>query len=229
MNENTATMTETALSASRINRVIMGFGIAAPIAYLLLLGLRPFPGDVLLKSSMCLLLGVLAWRERERLLALALLCSAAGDAFLAIDGQRWFVPGLASFLITHLVYMVIFVRFTKAQRAALVGWRKFALVAIPLFAVSFAAILSPRLGGLTVPVVIYMVAIVTMAVLSLRVEAWIVPVGAVLFMASDSLIALGKFLWSAPWLGPATWITYAAAQLLIVYGLLAIRREDDER
>jgi uncharacterized membrane protein YhhN len=53
------------------------------------------------------------------------------------------------------------------------------------------------------------------------VPVTIVPIGAVLFLASDSLIALDKFLWQAQWLGLAIWITYAAAQLLIAYGLLS--------
>ncbi|HMN45577.1 MAG TPA: lysoplasmalogenase family protein [Povalibacter sp.] len=55
----------------------------------------------------------------------------------------------------------------------------------------------------------------------LGIDAALLPLGALLFMASDSLIALSKFLWSAPWVGPTIWITYAAAQLLIVCGLLA--------
>jgi uncharacterized membrane protein YhhN len=42
-----------------------------------------------------------------------------------------------------------------------------------------------------------------------------------MFLASDSLIALNKFMWQAPWMGLAIWITYAAAQLLIAYGLLS--------
>ncbi len=83
--------------------------------------------------------------------------------------------------------------------------------------------LWPRLGALAPPVVLYMVAIIAMALLALRVRAWMVPLGAVAFVASDSLLALGKFLWSAPWVGPAVWATYALAQLLITFGLLGRR------
>jgi uncharacterized membrane protein YhhN len=221
---NAAAVEVIAPYTNRVNRYIAWLAIAAPLAYLLLLGARPWPGDVVLKTSMCVLLAVLAWRARARLLTLALLFSAAGDVFLAIDGERLFVPGLASFLLTHLIYAAIFVQSSRTSRTSLTGWRKVALVAVPVFAASFASVLFPKLGGLVAPVVIYMIVIVTMAVLSLRLNSWMVPVGAMFFVASDSLLALGKFLWNAPWISPAIWITYALAQLLIVFGLLQLRK-----
>ena len=38
----------------------------------------------------------------------ALVCSLLGDLFL-LDGDRWFVAGLGSFLVAHLAYVVGFV------------------------------------------------------------------------------------------------------------------------
>jgi uncharacterized membrane protein YhhN len=64
-----------------------------------------------------------------------------------------------------------------------------------------------------------------MAMLSLRSRTIEVPLGAVLFMVSDSLIALEKFLWQAAWVGPLVWITYALAQLLITRGMLTSSRQ----
>jgi uncharacterized membrane protein YhhN len=173
---------------------------------------------------MCVLLAALAWRERERLLATALLFSAAGDVFLGVDGARLFIPGLASFLITHVLYCVLFVRIARRLPAPLTAPRKALVVLLPLFALSFAGLLWPNLGLLAIPVTIYMIVIVTMSVLSLRIAHWSVPLGAVLFITSDSLLALGKFLMDAAWISPAIWITYALAQLLIVYGLMQQRR-----
>jgi uncharacterized membrane protein YhhN len=229
MSNDVAALDAITLQTNRVNRFITWLAVAAPLAYLLLLGARPWPGDVVLKTSMCVLLAVLAWRERAWLLTLALLFSAAGDAFLGFDGERLFVPGLASFLLTHLLYAAIFVQASRTSRAPLAGWRKVALVVIPVFALSFSVVLFPQLGGLVAPVVLYMVAIVTMAVLSLRLRPWTIPVGAMLFVASDSLLALDRFLWSAAWISPAIWITYALAQLLIVFGLLELRKSPDEK
>jgi uncharacterized membrane protein YhhN len=193
---------------------------AVAVAYLVLP--RPYAGDVVLKTSMCVLLAITAFRGKLQLFALALLFSAAGDAFLAYDGERLFVPGLASFLVTHVLYAVVFVLATQGARAPMSTGRKVTFAVIPAFAIAYSVVLWPNLGALAIPVLLYIAAIVVMAMLSLRVRAIEVPLGAVLFMVSDSLIALGKFLWQAPWVGPLVWITYALAQLLIARGMLRL-------
>ena len=103
--------------------------------------------------------------------------------------------------------------------------RKVMFAVIPTFAVAYSAVLWPNLGALAIPVVLYIAAIVAMAMLSLRVRAIEVPLGAVLFMVSDSLISLEKFLWQAAWVGPLVWITYALAQLMITRGMLTSTRK----
>jgi len=201
---------------------LLWIGAAVAVAYLLLP--RPYPGDVALKTSMCVLLAIAAFRCNLKLFALALLFSAAGDAFLAYDGQRLFVPGLASFLATHVLYAIVFVLATKGAVAPMSAGRKVMLAVIPTFAIAYSVVLWPNLGALAIPVVLYIAAIVVMAMLSLRVRAIEVPLGAVLFMVSDSLISLEKFLWQAVWVGPLVWITYAVAQLLITRGMLTSTR-----
>ena len=203
---------------STLDRWIFGLAAAVALAYLVLP--RPYPGYVTLKTSMCVLLAVLAIRGGLKLFALALLFSAAGDAFLAYDGQRLFVPGLASFLTTHVLYAIVFVLSAKGDATPMSAGRRIMLLAIPAFALAYSIVLWPHLGALAVPVVAYTGAIVVMAILALRVRAIEVPIGAVLFMVSDSLISLEKFLWTAAWVGPLVWITYALAQLLITRGML---------
>jgi uncharacterized membrane protein YhhN len=199
---------------------ILGIAAAVALAYLLLP--RPYPGDVVLKTSMCVLLAIAAFRANLKLFALALLFSAAGDAFLAYDGKRLFVPGLASFLATHVLYAVVFVLATKGAATPMTAGRKVMLAIIPTFAIAYSVVLWPNLGALAIPVVLYIAAIVVMAMLSLRVRAIEVPLGAALFMVSDSLISLEKFLWQAAWVGPLVWITYALAQLLITRGMIQV-------
>ena len=198
--------------------------VAAAVALAYLVLRRPYPGDVALKTSMCVLLAIAAFRGKLQLFALALLFSAAGDAFLAYDGKRLFVPGLASFLVTHVLYAVVFVLATKSAGTPMSVGRKVMLAVVPTFAAAYSAVLWPNLGALAIPVMVYIAAIVVMTMLSLRVRAVEVPLGAVLFMVSDSLISLEKFLWQAAWVGPLVWITYALAQLMITRGML---REPD--
>jgi uncharacterized membrane protein YhhN len=205
---------------------ILWIAAAVALAYLVLP--RPYAGDVVLKTSMCVLLAIAAFRGKLKLFALALLFSAAGDAFLAYDGKRLFVPGLASFLVTHVLYAVVFVLATKGAARHMSAPRKVMLAVIPIFAVAYGAVLWPHLGALAIPVILYIAAIVVMTMLSLRVRAVEVPLGAVLFMVSDSLISLEKFLWQAAWVGPLVWITYALAQLLITRGMLTSTRSDQK-
>lgn len=205
---------------------ILWFAAAVALAYLLLP--RPYAGDVALKTSMCVLLAIEAFRGRLNVFALALLFSAAGDALLAYDGERLFVPGLASFLATHVLYAVVFVLAAKGAATPVSPGRKVMFAVIPTFAAAYSAVLWPNLGGLAIPVMLYIAAIVVMTVLSLRVRAIEVPLGAVLFMVSDSLISLEKFLWQAAWVGPLVWITYALAQLMITRGMLTSTRKGIE-
>ena len=214
-----------------MNRALAILAAVASALYLFFSHALPYPSGVVLKTSMCVLLAALAWRSKQALLAVALLFSASGDALLAIDGGKLFVPGLASFLITHLLYAAIFVRVSKQARMAMNPWRTIGMILPIMFAVAYAAVLWPQLGALAIPVLLYIAAIVVMAALSFRVQEIIVPIGALLFLASDSLIAYGKFLESTAWLSPAIWITYALAQQLIAHGLLSnsasVRPESD--
>ena len=212
------------LPSNTSSGTLWAIAAAAALIYCVLLGARPYPGDVGVKMSMCVVLAFAAWRARLRLYSLALVFSAAGDALLASGGDRWFIPGLLAFLTTHLLYIAIFLRDSRLPRTALRGGRQAAAVCVLLFAIVYSTFLFPRLGPLAVPVVGYIAAIVVMAVLAMRVVPLSVPVGAVLFMTSDSLLALDKFVWSAAWIGPLIWITYAGAQLAIARGMLRVKR-----
>jgi uncharacterized membrane protein YhhN len=136
---------------------ILWVAAAVALAYLVLQ--RPYAGDVALKTSMCVLLAIAAFRGDLKLFALALLFSAAGDAFLAYDGERFFVPGLASFLATHVLYAVVFVLATKGAAAPMSAGRKAMLAVIPAFAAAYSVVLWPKLGALAIPVMLYIMAI----------------------------------------------------------------------
>ena len=91
--------------------------------------------------------------------------------------------------------------------------------------------LLAHLGPLRLPVVLYAMVLVLMVLAALYRYGRTVPTsfvlvaaGAGLFMVSDSLLAINKFL--TPLVGAGFWImlTYCAAQLSIVAGLLAHQR-----
>ena len=152
--------------------------------------------------------------EKPLLLA-ALVFSVAGDAWLMFSG--FFIHGLVSFLIAHLFYIALFKQG--------VAWfpSKPVLGASLAYGAAMYAYLLPHLGaGLQIPVAVYVFFIALMgaqaigrAIALQTPSARWVAAGSLLFMASDSLLAINKFVSPIP-LSPL-WIlgTYFAAQLLI--------------
>jgi uncharacterized membrane protein YhhN len=81
-------------------------------------------------------------------------------------------------------------------------------------------VMIPNLGNMLVPVVTYLLVIVAMGVLAALsgVNHWLVVAGACLFIASDSLIAVNRFIAPVPNSSLLIMVTYYPAQLLITTG-----------
>ena len=155
------------------------------------------------------------------LLALALALSALGDFFLALKDQaRFFVPGLASFLAAHVAYILAFALHASGISIAGIAVLMVALVAAGLL----LARIAPELGRLRVPVIAYFAVIMTMVAASLSIAeaSWVLPAGALIFALSDSLIAVRKFWTPFALINEAVWITYIAAQFMIVASYLKL-------
>lgn len=144
-----------------------------------------------------------------------LLFSAAGDVFLMLPKDR-FVPGLLSFLIAHLLYIVAF--------SAHAGFFAAPLLALPflLGAGVLLAILLPKTGTLALPVIVYSTALATMGWQAasrwqvLQDDAsFYAMIGAILFMVSDSVLAINRFARPFRAAEVVLLTTYFAAQTLI--------------
>jgi uncharacterized membrane protein YhhN len=149
----------------------------------------------------------------------ALLLSLAGDVFLMLPQDR-FVAGLASFLLAHLAY-VVGLNLHGGSAAALALWAIPVLVVTVVLATRFLrALASAGRRELVGPVIAYMAAISAMVVSALAGgNAW-AAAGAVLFMASDALIAETRFVAPRRW-GPVTiMVTYHLGQAGLVLSLL---------
>lgn len=154
-------------------------------------------------------------------LTLALVLSALGDLLLALkDQQRFFVPGLGSFLAAHVAYVAIFLPRTVVPDGGALIVIAFSVAASGVF----VATLAPKLGKLKLPVFAYFAVIMTMvaAAWSIHEASWLLGAGALVFALSDSLIAVRKFLAPFPGINQAVWVTYCAAQFMIVTALLAL-------
>ncbi|MGE0587490.1 MAG: lysoplasmalogenase [Cyclobacteriaceae bacterium] len=160
----------------------------------------------------------------------AILFSWLGDValILQIINENFFLVGLSCFLIAHVAYILAYRQHKWPEGdSALFGIQKFRFAfPIILAGTGLVTILYSHLGDLWVPVMIYSLVIVVMVLQALfrygltnSPSFWFVLIGALLFMASDSAIAIDKFL--APFELARVFVmsTYIAAQLLIVRGL----------
>jgi uncharacterized membrane protein YhhN len=161
-------------------------------------------------------------------LVLALVASALGDFFLALD-KKWVLPlGILSFLIAQLVYFVIFtaIWFFSGDNSPL--WPRYlAMGALIATTIAFLIWMAPRLGWMAFGVVPYSIAITGMAAMAMWLpwDGWPAMVGAVLFVVSDFVLATELFRLPQDAsvrrvTAPVVWWTYVAAQALIVAGIL---------
>lgn len=190
-------------------------------AFFVLLPWHPYPASYLLKPSGILVLALLAFmsnRPLSRGLALGLTFGAGGDILLDIG---LFLPGLVSFLISHLIYITLFIcafRQVGHRRSEALLW----LIGLAITSAALLAWLLPALGEMAVPVVIYFTVITLMAAFSFITpfNSLRLPVGAGLFLLSDSMIGISKFRMEVAGRDYLIWVTYFAAQYCITTGFL---------
>jgi uncharacterized membrane protein YhhN len=81
--------------------------------------------------------------------------------------------------------------------------------------------LRDSLGPLLIPVVVYALVLAAMAISALLADLGnpLAAIGALSFVASDAMLAIGKFDGAFPGHGPLIWVTYYLAQLFIFLGV----------
>lgn len=157
----------------------------------------------------------------------ALIFSWIGDILLM--WPHLFVYGLGSFLMAHICYMIGFKLAQKSEtRIQQVDFVRTFFFNLPIYLVAAFTfyLINPNLGNMKVPVITYIIVIVSMVATARdrfkkcdSASFWQVFIGAVLFFISDGIIALSKFYQAFPESGVLIMGTYATAQLLIIMGI----------
>lgn len=194
------------------------------------------------KPLIMIMLAFYYWFSTERsnrstTVLLAVAFSFLGDTILLFEPYDavYFVPGLASFLLAHLFYIFAYRQHRNNEVAsALQGIQRTRFAFPIILAVSgLIVILYPRLGSLRIPVIIYSLVIVVMVLSALfrygRTSSQsfrMVFGGAMLFMISDALLAINKFLQPLPHAALLIMITYIIAQFMIIKGLVEGTRDE---
>lgn len=157
---------------------------------------------------------------------LALGFSMGGDVLLMFQDRLpdFFLFGLSAFLLAHIFYIFFFHQLRVSEG---IRGKPLWLIPVVIYYAGLMVWLSPRLGEMATPVRIYGLVISFMLVMALHMlylrkkEAGrLMLYGALLFVASDSLLAINRFYMSFPLAATSVMSTYGMAQFLIVRGAL---------
>lgn len=160
----------------------------------------------------------------KKWIVLALVFSWAGDVLLIFDSMSpsFFIFGLVAFLIAHIFYILFYETIIRREHLQKNYWW---FIPVLIYYVSMIYILSPHLGDMKLPVRIYGIVISYMLIGALQTSmirnqdaARLMIAGSVLFITSDTLLAINKFHGSFEYAGIAVMLTYGIAQLLITLG-----------
>ncbi|MGB4773357.1 MAG: lysoplasmalogenase [Chitinophagaceae bacterium] len=162
----------------------------------------------------------------SRLFLAALFFSWLGDIFLLFENKNgiYFILGLSAFLTAHVLYIIYFSK-TQSETISFFRKRPVMFLAIVAYVVELLYLLWPQLGPMKLPVLIYALVIGSMLVMALwqygklpRTTALLFIIGAMLFVLSDSALALNRFYKPHPYSGILVMATYVGAQVFLTLG-----------
>ena len=170
----------------------------------------------------------------KRVLLMALTLSWIGDIILmfADKGELYFIAGLIAFLLSHISYIILFSKQLKIylKKTKIIFW--VGVTTITFYLIVIMLILLPSLGDLKIPVFVYALTISIMLLFALKgFLNWQKPasicilIGAIIFVASDSILAFDKFYTPLQYSSFLIMVTYLTAQYLIVTGILKLNKK----
>ncbi len=164
---------------------------------------------------------------------IGLFCSFMGDLLLTRSGELFFLLGMLAFIGTHLCNIFFFYRLQKGHPGKPMNL-VLALVVLACISGGVYFLLTDQLGAFRIPILVYMSIISLMAVMATQTLVnpvfiqtsirFFIP-GAALFVLSDGLLALNKFLLHAGSIDIAVMLTYGMAQYLLVKGFVAVKKQ----
>lgn len=196
------------------------------VALLYWLWRAPLPYNVIMKWLAIISLATFVWQQRqswqETLLVVALGCHSVGDVLLDWDRTKLFLPAVGAFMVGHVLYLVTFWP-NLMTLASLPPAKKVLAATVLLYGLAMAFLIVPHLPKkLFVAVAVYMIVILAMTLVVTCTNyrnPWLI-LGAVLYVISDSLIALNTFVRPLGMVAQLIWPLYYAGQLLIAHGFL---------
>ena len=199
------------------------------VLYLLAMQFEPFPFHVLVKAAPIALLigfGIKAYGRNQcgfPIVAIgALVFSAAGDIFIEFT----FLYGLLAFAGAQLCYASVFYRYRQSPRQYVLS-----LSLLTLIFVTIGYVLAQAAGEMAGFILFYAFSIYCMAATALLASnaSRLILIGALIFVVSDALIGISRFIVPFAYSGLLIMVTYYLAQFFLFKGILELVNVDSGR
>jgi uncharacterized membrane protein YhhN len=163
---------------------------------------------------------------------IAFFFSWVGDILLMFSGgydnEMFFYAGVGGFFFAQVAYIFVFLLNAENDIKGLLLRNPLWFIPLVTYGVLIYLLLYPTLEGAMVYIIlIYAVSLIGMSLAALNrrdrvgISSFrLVLIGSLLFVLSDSLIAINKFHTEIPYGGFLIMLTYIAAQYLIMQGLI---------
>ncbi len=174
---------------------------------------------------------VLFAKKRSNLwmILMAFFFSWLGDILLMFSYkvEVLFYAGVGGFFLSQLSYILVFTRYFESPKKGFVTRKPLILIPYILYLVGIIILLFPGLEGIMRPIIIvYGASLIGMALAVVNLKGKVLKsifsyifLGSILFLLSDSMIAIDKFHTELPQARVLIMSTYMAAQFLILMGL----------
>lgn len=173
--------------------------------------------------------------RKDKFIYKAFLFSWIGDLCMMVSHTNgiYFYAGVGGFFLAQLNYIRVFTGNIKSDNKGLVfnkpGW----LIPFALYLAAMLYLILSGMKGVMIPIIIiYALSLISMSLFALNRKGLVsqksfslVFVGSILFVLSDSMIAINKFYSEFPLSSFLIMLTYFTAQYLIMQGLIEDKRE----
>jgi uncharacterized membrane protein YhhN len=168
-------------------------------------------------------------KQLNKYFVLGLFFSFLGDLLLLGTGEVYFIFGLLFFLIAHVFYIIMVLRLISARKP-----KDFIMAGVPflLLFLVLMNVLFAGLGSMKIPVIIYAMTISFFGIVSLLLYlqsktkiSLLLLVGVLIFISSDTILALNLFYKTQSFYPLLIMMTYVLAQYLICRFVLKLNQQ----
>ena len=157
-------------------------------------------------------------------MAIGFAFSALGDFLLDLPKDKGFTLGLFAFFAAHIAFIIyLWPLMMPVHQFTLM--EVLIVITTILSSTIFYIWLKPSLDkDLVIPVAAYSTVIALMGITAFTTTATslLIPLGALLFIASDVVLSIEKFKFKFLWDKELNWALYAGGQILLAIGVVSL-------